>query len=88
MKTQNLEELQKRWHLQKATHTCAFCFCPRVSCPFAWDMSPKWIDREGLEKRNTETIGDNLATYKPTWPFFVGILEESNDLDSAWLDHS
>ena len=39
----------------KVTHACAFCFCLRVSRPFASDTSPKRIDREGLGKRRTGT---------------------------------
>ena len=49
----------RRFEFQKATHACAFCFCLGVSCSFASDTSPNWIDRERPGKRRTGTRQDD-----------------------------
>ena len=54
-----IDNILKSLEFQKATHACAFCFCLGVSCSFASDTSPKWIDREGLGKRRTGTRQDD-----------------------------
>ena len=54
-----IDNILKSLEFQKATHTCAFCFCPGVSRSFASGTSPKWIDRKGLGKRRTGTRQDH-----------------------------
>ena len=49
----------KSLEFQKATHAYAFCFCLGVSCSFASDTSPNWIDRERPGKRRTGTRQDD-----------------------------
>ena len=49
-KTTITDNILKSLEFQKATHTCAFCFCLGVSRSFASDTSPNWIDRQGLGK--------------------------------------
>ena len=48
-----------------------------VSCPFAPDTSPKWIDREGLGKRRTGTS---------SMPIYGGTSKSDNERNVSWKD--